>query len=120
VRSDDGARLWVEDKPVIDQWIDRGPTEDKIKEPIPLKKGQRVRLKLEYFQGGGSGEVHLLVGRGNEPLAVIPKGRLFPLPAPVSAKATASLKPAAVPNVTKPATTPAAKPAPAPTTKPKP
>lgn len=109
VRSDDGARLWIEDKPVIDQWIDRGATEDKIKEPIDLKKGQQVRLKLEYYQGGGGGEVHLLVGRGTEPLAIVPKGRLFPLPAPTPPK----------PPVVKP-TVPAAKPTPAPVAKPKP
>ncbi len=125
VRSDDGARLWIEDKPAIDQWVDRGPTEDKIKDPILLKKGQRVRLKLEYYQGYGGGEVHLLAGRGNETLAVIPKGRLFPLPATPTAKATVGAKAVPVPAVTTPAVTkpapnPTAKPAPAPITKPAP
>ncbi|MBC8137953.1 MAG: hypothetical protein H8F28_18900 [Fibrella sp.] len=104
-RTDDGVRLWIEDKPAIDNWTDHGPTEDRTKEPITLKKGQRVRLKLEYYQGGGGGEVRLLVGRESESLVAVPKGRLFPLPVVAPPKSSV-LSPKS--------------PAPAPATKPKP
>ncbi|MBC7807167.1 MAG: hypothetical protein H7145_13575, partial [Akkermansiaceae bacterium] len=97
-RSDDGVRLWIDDKPVIDNWTDHGPTEDRAKEPIVLKKGQRVRLKLEYYQGSGGGEIHLLAGRGSEPLSVVPKGRLFPLPVVVPLKSPKSTSPLGTPS----------------------
>ncbi len=54
VRSDDGARMWLDDQQVVDDWIGRGPTTS----PAPkrtLRKGDSVRLRVEYYQGGGGG-----------------------------------------------------------------
>ncbi|MBC8140016.1 MAG: PQQ-binding-like beta-propeller repeat protein [Armatimonadetes bacterium] len=81
-RADDGVRLFVEGKAVIDAWTDRGTTEDRTKEPIALKKGQRVAIRLEYYQGGGSGEIHLLAERKGKPAQTIAKGQLHPVKKP--------------------------------------
>lgn len=78
-RADDGVRLFIESKPVIDAWTDRATTEDRMKEPVLLKKGQRVAIRLEYYQGGGGGEVHLLAQREGKDAQTIAKGQLHPV-----------------------------------------
>jgi alpha-D-xyloside xylohydrolase len=55
-KSDDGARLFVDDKLVIDDWSVHAPKLDSTR--IQLKQGPH-RIKLEYFQGGGGAEIHL-------------------------------------------------------------
>ncbi len=55
--SDDGVRLSIGSKLVIDNWTPHGTTEDKA--TIHLNAGQSVPIKLEYFQGGGGGTIHL-------------------------------------------------------------
>jgi outer membrane protein assembly factor BamB/TolA-binding protein len=74
--SDDGVRLWIDDKLVIDSWIDRAPTEDSV--TIPLTAGVRYSIKMEYFQGGGSALVRLMWSSKNTPKQLIPAANLFP------------------------------------------
>jgi len=54
--ADDGVRLWVADKKLVDQWTTQAVTEFSGR--ITLPEGLHP-IKLEYFQGGGSCEVHL-------------------------------------------------------------
>jgi hypothetical protein len=55
--SDDGVRLWVNGKQVIDNWTDHGPTEnDAI---VDLKAGEPCEVKMEFYQGGGGAEARL-------------------------------------------------------------
>lgn len=74
--SDDGVRLWVNNKVLIDNWGDHGPTENNG--DISLEAGKLYDLKLEYFQGGGGGLIEL----GWEPpggdRAVIAQTQLYP------------------------------------------
>ncbi|ABF43152.1 glycoside hydrolase, family 3-like protein [Candidatus Koribacter versatilis Ellin345] len=51
VSGDDGFRLFVDDKPVIEQWVYQGET--IVTKALDLKAGQHYKLRLEYFQGGG-------------------------------------------------------------------
>lgn len=55
--SNDGIRLWVDGKLVIDNWTDHGETEDVAK--VVLTEGESVSLKLEYFYNGGQGATKL-------------------------------------------------------------
>lgn len=48
--TDDGVRLWVNGKQLIDQWRTQGAT--RCHGDIELTEGQH-EIKLEYFQGGG-------------------------------------------------------------------
>lgn len=50
-RSDDGVRLWVDGKLLVDNWTGHGPTDDK--DTLKLAADTSYDLKLEYFQGGG-------------------------------------------------------------------
>jgi WD40 repeat protein len=80
-RSDDGVRLWVNSRKVIDNWTDHGATEDRG-DPITLKAGQRVYLKLEYYQGYGGAETRLFWSYPGQNQQVIPQKYLYPLSTP--------------------------------------
>jgi hypothetical protein len=51
--SNDGIRLWVDGRKLIDDWTDHGEQEDTGK--IVLEAGRRYAVKLEYFYNGGQG-----------------------------------------------------------------
>jgi beta-glucosidase len=57
MRADDGCRLFLNDKPLIDHWQDGGATTLSAK--IELKAGEKVDLRAEYYQNGGDQSVKL-------------------------------------------------------------
>ena len=78
--SDDGARLWVNDELIIDQWVPQPPTE--VSGEIFLQAGQRYAIRLEYFEEGGGAVCELRWSSARMPKAIIPKTQLYPdLPA---------------------------------------
>jgi len=50
--SDDGVRLYINGKKLIDNWTDHGVTVDTA--TIFLEAGKTCDLKVEYFENGGS------------------------------------------------------------------
>ena len=54
VISDDGARVWVDDKLVLDAWE---PHESRV-DRVPLAGGTHA-LKVHYFDAGGWAEMRL-------------------------------------------------------------
>jgi beta-glucosidase len=50
VSSDDGARMWFNNKQMIDSWKDRGEILDSFK--VKLEKGKRYPVKIEYYDTG--------------------------------------------------------------------
>jgi WD40 repeat protein len=91
-QTDDGVRLWVNRNQLVDSWVDRGATFDQS-EIVSLKAGQRVPIKMEYFQGVGGASARLYweytgtipVESTRVPVTqarqVIPKIYLYPLAA---------------------------------------
>jgi hypothetical protein len=59
VRSDDGTRLWVDNRLLIDDWRDHGPILIKGTPPLNLVAGQRYPLRLEYYDNLYSATVQL-------------------------------------------------------------
>ncbi len=57
--SDDGVRVWLDGKLVIDAWSYH-PTQLDTSEPLSLVAGRPYPLRIEYFQGGGDGGIQLL------------------------------------------------------------
>lgn len=55
--SDDGARLWLNDRLVLDEWRDRAETENVVE--TELRAGERVQIRMEYFQSGGQASARL-------------------------------------------------------------
>lgn len=96
--SDDGVRLWVNGQLIIDNWTDHAPTENSG--TIALAAGQRVNIRLEYYEQAGGALIRLQWASASTPKAIVPKLQLFPA-AENSAPRIASA-PTAIPN---PATT---------------
>ena len=69
-RADDGARLFVDDKLVIDHWIDSGANMQTA--TVDLVAGQPVNLRAEYYQAGGAAVAQLRVVEPNtDPFAKV-------------------------------------------------
>lgn len=64
VSSDDGARLWIDGKPVVDQWKPQDSVTNLVS--VKLEEGKTYDVKLEYFEQTGGANVHLLWS-GSEP-----------------------------------------------------
>ncbi len=58
VTSDDGIRLWVDDRLALEDWSIHGPKDDRI----PIGAGTH-RLRLEYFQNTGAAALQVRVLR---------------------------------------------------------
>jgi hypothetical protein len=57
VSHDDGARLWVNDQLVVNNWTDHAAVEDSG--AIALRLGQRYAIRLEFYENGGDASVSL-------------------------------------------------------------
>ena len=74
--SDDGVRLWLDGKLVIENWSDHAPVEDHV--TVALAEGRPVDVKLEYYQGGGGAVARLKWTRPDGATEVIPAEWLRP------------------------------------------
>jgi hypothetical protein len=74
--SDDGIRLWIDGVLVIDNWTDHGPTENSA--TVSLSAGQRVSVRMEYYENGGGAVARLLWSSPTITKRVIPQSQLFP------------------------------------------
>lgn len=75
-RADDGTRLWVDGRLVIDDWNDHAPATSISR--LRLETGRDHKLKLEYYERTGGAQVQLgfkdpVSGRMNEAAAVAAK-----------------------------------------------
>jgi hypothetical protein len=91
-RSDDGVRLWVDGKPLVNNWTDHGATVDAG--TIELKAGRKYEIKMEYYQGGGEACAFLEWSCDSQEQEVIPASQLYP-PAVPAAAGTPALPPSA-------------------------
>jgi hypothetical protein len=73
--SDDGTRLWIDGRLLIDNWTFHGPTEDFG--TVPLTAGRFHDIRMEMFQGGGGALVRLCWESRSQVKQVIPKSCLF-------------------------------------------
>ena len=68
--SDDGVRLWVNGKLLVDNWSPHPATWNTG--TISLVAGQLYDIKLEYFQGGGGAQISLQWNSPSQSLEVVP------------------------------------------------
>ena len=69
-RADDGCRLFVDDKQVIDHWVDSAATTQTA--TLDLVAGQPVKLRAEYYQAGGGAVAQLRIVEPNtDPFAQV-------------------------------------------------
>ena len=55
--SDDGIRLYIDDKLLVDHWKDHGPATQTAE--IDLEAGKEYRLRIEYHEASGGAMVRL-------------------------------------------------------------
>jgi hypothetical protein len=74
--SDDGSRLWLNDRLIVDKWVDQSPT-DTVSIPIYLEPGI-YPLRMEYYENTGGAVAHLFWQTPILARAIIPAGPLQP------------------------------------------
>ena len=99
VTHDDGARLWVNDQLIINNWTDHAAIEDSG--TIALQLGQRYSIRLEFFENGGDASATLA---WSTPLGIekqiIPQTQLYSGATPPQPDFALSANPTSV-NVTR-------------------
>ena len=74
-RSDDGTRLWINGKPIIDDWTLHGLLEQS--DTITLAAGQIYDIKLEYYENTGGAASRLSWSSTSQVKEVIPQSQLY-------------------------------------------
>jgi len=98
--TDDGVRLWIADSLLIDQWIEQDGAEWSA--TFPLTGGERVPIKMEYFEQNRSAHAKLFWSGPGISKQVISEKYLFQEAEPVALElASTTIYPnPAVPNST--------------------
>ncbi|HKY35899.1 MAG TPA: NPCBM/NEW2 domain-containing protein [Polyangiaceae bacterium] len=73
-RTDDGARLWVDDRLLIDKWVNQGATE--WSGSVALEANRRYAIRLEMYDATGSAVAQLSWSSSSQPKQIIPVSRL--------------------------------------------
>jgi serine/threonine protein kinase len=77
--ADDGVRLWIDGKPLIDDWrVTNRRTENSG--TIRLKAGTKYDLKMEYFESRGDATARLFWSSPSTRRAILPTSQLFASP----------------------------------------
>jgi len=58
VNADDGYRLWLDGKLLVEDWTNHPPSQQVAE--VKLEAGHKYALKLEYFQGSGGASAQLI------------------------------------------------------------
>jgi beta-glucosidase len=62
ISGDDGFRLYVDDRAIVDQWRYQGET--LVSKSMPLVLGHHYKVRLEYFEGTGQASIGLGISNG--------------------------------------------------------
>jgi len=74
--TDDGARLWVNGKQLVNDWTNHGATENSG--TINLVAGQFYSIVMEYYEDGGGAVAQLHWSSPQTPKQLIPQAALSP------------------------------------------
>ena len=77
--SDDGVRVWVDNKLLLDNWTPHSPTQN-TSSPIALEGGRKYDLKIEYFNGDGGGTLQFYWAGGCRRKELVPSSQFYPAP----------------------------------------
>lgn len=76
--SDDGIRLWVNDRLIIDKFVDQAPTIHRG--TVALEAGQRYDIRMDYYERGGGAVAKLSWSSDSQNLEVVPTSQLYSAP----------------------------------------
>ncbi|MEQ2008432.1 MAG: PA14 domain-containing protein, partial [Limisphaerales bacterium] len=80
VEADDGVRVWLGDRQIIDEWRQQSTT--LVSQPLALNAGQFYPLTIEYYSAKPPAMAKLKWSSPSTPVGVIPASRLYPPNAP--------------------------------------
>lgn len=93
VTADDGIRLWVDNRLLINQWIDQSPTTHRAQ--IALKAGQSYPIRMDFYENGGGAVAQLRWSSTRQPEQSIPASALVPPLPPQEAPRVSWVSPSA-------------------------
>ncbi|MBA4854072.1 PA14 domain-containing protein [Emticicia sp. BO119] len=82
VSADDGIRVWINNQLVLDRWVDQSFTTYNFM--VNLVAGQKVPVKVEYYENGGDAAVKLEWASVSQVKEVIPQSQLFGVVVPIA------------------------------------
>lgn len=74
--GDNGFRLWVNGKLMIDHWVDDWENPQKSKS-ISLEAGKKYNIKVEFFEDFGGSNLHLSWSSKSQPKEIIPPSAFY-------------------------------------------
>ncbi|HWS53372.1 MAG TPA: PA14 domain-containing protein, partial [Pyrinomonadaceae bacterium] len=74
--TDDGVRLWVDGRLVIDRWQDQGTTEWSGQ--VALVAGREYDIRMEFYDRWHGAAAKLSWSSPSQPKEVVPQARLYP------------------------------------------
>ncbi len=74
--ADDGARLWIDGRLLVNDWRSHPPEEHGGS--IRLEAGRRYDITLELFDNVGGSTIRLFWSSPSTPKRLVPTGRLYP------------------------------------------
>ena len=74
-RSDDGVRLWVGGKKIIENWTDHAVTTDAGQ--IKLEPGRWYPIVLEFYEKGGLAQIELYWSSASQRQEIVPEECLY-------------------------------------------
>jgi hypothetical protein len=75
--ADDGVRLWLNGRLVINAWVNQAPTSYSTGR-YTLIAGHKYPIKIDYFQGGGGSALTLMWQTLGTQLVIVPTTQLSP------------------------------------------
>lgn len=78
--TDDGTRLFINGRQIINQWVDQAATE--VSGTISLRAQQRYNIEMDYYENGGQASATLAWSGTFTPKAIIPQTQLYPVTNP--------------------------------------
>lgn len=75
LRADDGVRLYIDNKLLIDDWRNTAPTDRSV--VVAMQAGVKKPIRVEYFEGAYGASVQLLWQSASMPRGIVPQSQLF-------------------------------------------
>ncbi len=73
--SDDGVKLYLNEKLLISNWTDHGTTTDSVF--VDLKAGEKLPIIVEFYQAGGGAELSLMWSKNGNKAENVPLSALI-------------------------------------------